>query len=327
MNEFWVASGHLLLDRDEAGRLVLSDDFLKAFLARPELMPPEEACDAERELHADLLEAPRRSVPQDALAALADADARENWVVFLAIRTVLMGSPTLEGAYLRLARVGLGRVPPLVFNQLTHVILRNALHGCTDAMAIRAAELFFRPQRVSTHEGRVLLADADAVSVHERAREASPLLAMLGGPATSALDVLTETNAPLYWGRSDAHDMVLDLGAGRAGLATAMRLWLRHMLGIEAAIEPVSRIEDPDWRWFVGLDSTATRIGNALWRGEAAEADNLLALFRCTLAEDVPVLEAAMGHPVYLLLSAGEEGTLRVKPHNLLVGLPLAVAG
>lgn len=327
MTEFWVASGHLLLDRDSAGRLVVSDDFLKVFLARPELMPPEEACDAERALHAALLASPRMAVPAAMVAAMADADARENWEVFLGVRDALLAAPSLEAAYLRLVREGLGRVPPLVFGQLTHVILRNALHGCADATAVRAAELFFRPQRVSAHEGRVLLADADAVAVHERARAASPLLAMLGGPAASALDVLTAENADGYWGRSDAHDMVLDLGPGRAGLATALRLWLRHMLGIDASIEPVARIEDRDWRWFVGLDSTATRIGNALWRGEPADADNLLALFRCTLGDDVPVVEAAKGHPVYLLMAAGEDGTLRLKPHNLLVGLPLAVAG
>ena len=41
MKDFWVASGHHLLDRDDAGRLRLTDAFLKAYLARPELLPPE----------------------------------------------------------------------------------------------------------------------------------------------------------------------------------------------------------------------------------------------------------------------------------------------
>jgi hypothetical protein len=53
--DFWIASGHHLLDRDTAGRLVVTDEFLKAYLARPELLPPEEACEAERRLHHELL--------------------------------------------------------------------------------------------------------------------------------------------------------------------------------------------------------------------------------------------------------------------------------
>jgi hypothetical protein len=48
--DFWLASGHHLLDRDAAGRLVVTDEFLKAYLARPELVPPPEACPAERKL-------------------------------------------------------------------------------------------------------------------------------------------------------------------------------------------------------------------------------------------------------------------------------------
>ena len=43
MKDFWLASGHHLLDRDGSGRLLLTDAFLKAYLARPELLPPENA--------------------------------------------------------------------------------------------------------------------------------------------------------------------------------------------------------------------------------------------------------------------------------------------
>jgi hypothetical protein len=38
--DFWLSCGHHLLDRDGAGRMVVTDEFLKAYLARPELMPP-----------------------------------------------------------------------------------------------------------------------------------------------------------------------------------------------------------------------------------------------------------------------------------------------
>ena len=54
--DFWVASGHHLCDLDEDGRLRATPDLWRAFLARPELLPPPEACDAERALHARLLQ-------------------------------------------------------------------------------------------------------------------------------------------------------------------------------------------------------------------------------------------------------------------------------
>ena len=58
--DFWLSCGHHLLDRDAGGGLVLTDEFLKVYLARPELAPPPEACVAERALHAALLAEPRR---------------------------------------------------------------------------------------------------------------------------------------------------------------------------------------------------------------------------------------------------------------------------
>jgi tRNA U38,U39,U40 pseudouridine synthase TruA len=40
VSDFWISSGHHLLDRSEGGRLVVTDEFLKVYLARPELIPP-----------------------------------------------------------------------------------------------------------------------------------------------------------------------------------------------------------------------------------------------------------------------------------------------
>ena len=40
MADFWLSCGHHLLDRDDGGGLLVTDDFLKAYLARPELAPP-----------------------------------------------------------------------------------------------------------------------------------------------------------------------------------------------------------------------------------------------------------------------------------------------
>ncbi len=336
MNEFWVSSGHLLLDRSPEGRLLLTDDFLRAFLARPELMPPEEACEEERTLHATLLATPTAPASPD---GIADPDAAENWRLFLTFRDHLIASPTLEAAYLSLIRGDLSATPPLFLTQLVHVLLRNALHGCTDAATVRAAELLFRPQRATHHDGALFLADAEAIETHEQARTSSPLLAMLAPPAFAELAVLGAENAQDYWGRSDAFDMVLNLGgagsnlgnnigsglgSGRDAIGRALRLWLRHMLGIDSTIDPLQSITDPDWRWFIGLDSDATRIGNALWHGEdPPEASNLLALYRLVIKDEAAIRADLRGHPIYLMLAKDSENRVRLKPHNLLTLLPL----
>src|SRR5205085_3334763 len=123
---------------DDSGGLVATDEFLKVYLARPELAPPPEACVVERTLHAALLADPRRPVSSDDIAAIADADARENWQLMIAFRDHLVRHKTLEAAYAELMRRGAGSTPHLFVNQLTHVILRNALDGCKDPYVLRA---------------------------------------------------------------------------------------------------------------------------------------------------------------------------------------------
>ena len=59
-HDFWLSCGHHLLDRDGTGKLLVTDEFLKVYLARPELVPPPEACSAERQLHDAVLIDPRR---------------------------------------------------------------------------------------------------------------------------------------------------------------------------------------------------------------------------------------------------------------------------
>lgn len=334
MKDFWISSGHHLLDRDEAGRLLVTDAFLKAYLARPELLPPETACEAELRLHHELLmHHPRRAVGRAEIAAMKDADARENWEFMITFRDHVLAMPSLEAAYLALARGRVSGIPPLFMNQLAQVVLRNALDREHDPHVLRAAELFYRPQRLTVHEGAVLLADAETIERHEWDRHASPLLSMLGGPAVTELEVLEETNARTYFDRSDAFDMVLNLGgagsAARRGLATAMTLWIRHLLSIEVEIEPVERIEDQEWSWFVGLDAEATRIGNALWRDGELEPDALsrvVALFRLSFADAGEVLPDAGTGPVWLIMAMSPDRMIRMKPQNLVAGLPVRAA-
>ncbi len=211
--------------------------------------------------------------------------------------------------------------------QLVHVILRNALDACPDPFTLRAAELFFRPQRATAHAGTMLLADAEAIEGHEAARRGSPLLAMLAPPAVAELAVLTPENAHEYRARSDAFDMALNLGGNRSGreaLGRAIKIWLHHMLGLSAEIETLTELSEPDWRWFVGLDSDATRIGNALWQGDdTPDAKNLLALYRLRLAPDARIRPDLQGAPITLMLAMNEDRLIRLKPQNLLTNLPL----
>ncbi len=113
MIDFWVSSGHLLLDKDARGLLVVTDAFLKLYLARPELVPPEDACAAEIGLHVRLMAEPRTRVEAAALTSIKDADARENWQAMLGFRDLLLRHSSLEAAYLDLMRNGVGRTPPL----------------------------------------------------------------------------------------------------------------------------------------------------------------------------------------------------------------------
>ena len=131
MNDFWLSCGHHLLDRDADGKLTLTDEFLMAYLARPELAPPPGAGAAERALHGALFRDPRRPVAADEIAAIADEDARENWRLMIAFRDHLLAHDTIEAAYTALMRDG-KRVPPLFVDQLVHVILRNALDRADD---------------------------------------------------------------------------------------------------------------------------------------------------------------------------------------------------
>ncbi len=333
MPEFWVSSGHHLTRRDAGGGLVVTDELLLAYLARPELVPPDEACDAERALYAALLADPRRRVAPAEVAALADADARENWEMILAFRDRLLAARSVEAAYLDLVRNGAAGTPPLFLNQLVHLILRNALDGCDDPYTLRAAELFFRPQRASLSNGSLLLADAELIDEAEGAGRSSPLVAMLGREPVSELDVLTADNAWTYWSRSDAFSMALNLGSdpkSREGLARVIEAFLRHLMAVEVAVAPIPAIEDRDWRWFVGLDAEGTRIGNALWRGEAVDAatsERVLALFRLTVLDPARADPRIEGRPVYLLLAMTPDRLVTMKPQNLIAGLPLVATG
>jgi hypothetical protein len=329
--DFWLSCGHHLLDRGKGGGLVVTDAFLKAYLARPELIPPPEACAVERTLHAALMTDPRRPVEPAVVLEIADEDARENWRTLIAFRDQLLAHPTLEAAYLDLMRRGAGKTPPLFINQLVHAILRNMLHGAADPHLLRAAELFFRPQRLTAHDGSLIAADEELVA-GTGAPPASPLVAMLGR-GTQTIDVMVDSNAEEYWARSDRFDMGLDLTAGRPGLAAlgeVIARWITHLLATRVAVAPVTELKNAKLTWYVGLDAEGTRIGDALWNGEVPDASvlsRIAGIFRLVFQTEEDVIDRARGEPVYLIMAMAPDMTLRLKPQNLVTGLPLSRTG
>jgi hypothetical protein len=124
--------------------------------------------------------------------------------------------------------------------------------------------------------------------------------------------------------------MVMNIGGNpkaRAGLTRVIERWIAHLLGVAVEVATVPSIEDRDWRWFIGLDSEGTKIGNALWNGAALDshaAGRIVALMRLTI-EDARLVDERVGtRPVHLILAMGADKVVRLKPQNLVAGLPLA---
>ena len=330
--DFWRNSGFHLLERDPAGLLRVSDDFLRAYFLRPEIHPVEESCDAERRLHASLMDSPRRSVPDGELNSLADEDSRDNYRIVLRFRDRLLETETVEECYRGLFRSAID-VPPIFLDQLAHVILRNALGESADPLAARAGELFFREQKATIQEGHVLLADLETVEMHASGSKYGSLGRLIveaqGATAKAELDVLDRANAALYWERESRHDTVISLTFGCAALDAlcgVMEAWIFHFLRIQTKITPLRKIEEARWAWHVGLDVESTAILNALWKGEQVDAGRMrriLALFRMEFAEPAAMRADIAGRPVYLALSADDADVVRMKPQNLILNLPL----
>jgi hypothetical protein len=332
---WWPSCGYQHLTANPDGHLLVTDDFLRHLLQRPEIAPISESCEAELALHAKLLAEPRQAVPTADLQALRDSDATDNYRVWLRFRDRLLAASTLEAAYLALFEGEGVDVAPVLVHQLTQILLRHVLGDDASAMQARVAEMLFRTQKVSVLEdGAVMAADDETVERHAQSGgfgSVGELLRQGGVPLRSVdLDVLSADNADSYWPRSEHFDLVLNLNHGQPALQALCHLlerWVAHFLQVQVQVQTDREIVDAHWVWHVGLDAQASGILNDMYQGddvEEARLGRLLCLFRLEFANPADMLAAVAGRPVYLAMAMDEQHRLKLKPQNLLLNLPLS---
>lgn len=313
-----------------------------------------ESCRAEIALHRRLQQEPMREVAAQELAAIADADARENYRHLLRLRDGVQAAGSLQSWVIAQFSDGVS-APPLFIDLVLQVIVAGLLDEPPDPLQARAAELFFRTQRFSFEHGRVLAADLETLEEVRQSQglgELGRLMAQAQVKALPAqLPVLDAATESRYWRDATSphfrstllldltqetsiavgHGVHFKLGNARSGLkplAVLLERWVRHLLGVEVQITPVPRIDDTRWRWHVGLDVEATALLDDLYAGAGVEDERLsrlVGLFRLQFANAAEMRAAVAGVPVYLALMANPQGQLRMKPQNLLLNLPLAV--
>ncbi|HUF81032.1 MAG TPA: DUF6352 family protein, partial [Burkholderiales bacterium] len=206
--------------------------------------------------------------------------------------------------------------------------------GREDGLEARAAEVFFRKQRVSINDGAIMLADDETVEMHAAGGGFGGLGRLLQEGQTPLrtveLDVLDEGSAARYFERDERFDTVLNINHGRAGCAALCRVlerWIAHFHGVRADVKPVREIPDEDWVWHVGLDAEASAMLNALYNGDDVDEERMkrvIGLFRVDFRDPVVLRPEVAGAPVFLGIAMAPDGSLRMKPQNLLMNLPLA---
>jgi len=335
MPDYWASCGYRLLRTGADGRLVVTDDFLRSFLQRPELAPVADSCAAERAIADALVRQPGAAIEPGALAAIRDDDARYNYEVFLRFRARLVAAPSLEAAYVEMFSGGGVDVPPDFVRQLTQVLLRHALGSNADPIAVRVAEALFRTQRITITGERAVMA-ADEATIERFATPGAfgslgELLARNSTPTRSVdLDVLDRENAPMYWERDEQHDLAISLNRGQPALdalCAVLSRWVAHFLDVDVTITPRREIDERAWVWHVGLDVESTALLNDLYNGadvDEARLARLLCLFELRFADPSAMRAAIAGRPVYLAMAMDADQRLKLKPQNLLFNLPLA---
>lgn len=335
MTNFWPQSAYQTLQVGGDNQLLVTDDFLRTYLLRPELNLVPESCEHERALHQRLMQDPRSNVTEAEIVAMLDADIQENYRVWLRYRSKLLAASSLEGFYMSLFRGDGVDVPPLFISGLAQIFVRHILGEDCHPLDARMGELFFRTQKISVlDEGVVMSADDEVVTRNAQAGETGNIMDLLKGKSMSMrsidLDVLHEENADLYWDKNEDHDFAVQLNFGQPPINHFCRVlekWVEHFLGVKIRITPMQQITDPKWSWHVGLDASATDILNKLYNKEPVDADELekiICLFRLDFVDESAVMAAQVGKPVYMGIAMNADKQLKLKPQNLLFNLPLA---
>jgi len=335
MTNYWTNSAYSTLAISPDHQLLVTDDFLRTYMARPELKLVPESCAAERSLHQRLTESPRAEVWEAEIAAMADEDIRKNYRVWLRYRARLLAASSLESFYMSLFMGEGVDVPPLFIAQLAQIFIRHILGDEAQPLEVRMGELFFRTQKISVIEdGIVMGADEEVVARNAQASETGNIMDLLKGKLmtmrSADLDVIHEDNANIYWDRNEEFDLAVQLNFGHEPINHFCRVlekWIKHFLGVSVRITPMQQITDPKWSWHVGLDAVATGILNKLYKKELVEADELqkvICLFRLDFIDEAAIAKTQVGKPVYMAIAMDDQQQLKLKPQNLLFNLPLA---
>jgi len=337
MSNYWPNSTYQTLLTSPDGQLLVTDDFLRTYLQRPELSLVPESCAVEQALHQRLTENPRTEITEQEITAMADEDIQENYRVWLRYRTRLLAASSLEGFYMSLFKGDGVDVPPLFVMQLAQIFVRHILGDDAHPLEVRMGEIFFRTQKITVLEDSIVMAaDEEVVARNAQAGESGNIMDLLKGKSmltkSADLDVLYEENAAEYWTRNEDFDFAVQLNFGHEPINHFCRVlekWIKHFLGVSVRITPMQQISDPKWSWHVGLDAAATDILNKLYNKELLEADELekvICLFRLDFIDETAVTKVQQGKPVYLAIAMNDQQQLKLKPQNLLFNLPLARA-
>ena len=286
-------------------------DFLWALLASPQLALPAEACDAEINLHKVLQAAPLQKIDDEQLATILDADARDNYAFYARLQTDLVTAGSVEAYYLQLIRSDAITVPPEVMDALVENITLRMMDATTNptvdkniAVQYAAAEWLYKRQAVHLEDGRVM---------HDVPRDS----------VTEPLDLSHGMANEL------SHGLVFRLSNANSGLKALSQVfekWVMHMLQVEVTIKHVSKVDDPAWRWHIGLEITSTGLLNDLYLGNDMTEDrlkSLVSLFKLEFKNANAMQADVAGKPVYLGLAMDANGHVKIKPQNLLLNLPV----
>ena len=337
MTNYWPNSTYRTLAVSSDHQLLVTDDFLRTYMERPELKLVPESCPVERSLHQRLTENPRADLAEAEIASMADEDIQENYRIWLRYRARLLAANSLESFYLSLFQGEGVDVPPLFLSQLAQIFIRHILGDDAAPLEVRMGELFFRTQKISViEESIVMSADEEVVARNAQAGDTANIMDLLKGKSmtmrSADLDVLHEDNADAYWDRNEDFDFAVQLNFGHEPINHFCRVlekWIQHFLGVQVRITPMQQITDPKWSWHVGLDAAATEILNKLYNKELVEVDELqkvICLFRLDFIDQAAVTQAQAGKPVYMAIAMNDQQQLKLKPQNLLFNLPLAKA-